>query len=178
MSQTHRCPIHCQNTQQTKQLRDEISESGDGADEGGLQCLPSIPGRVWRRASWRRSGKPVEKPCTYSSGLLRPSGSKNTCSPLPPLPPASLPGATLSLSCPPSLPSHTLRPYPDLPSLPPYPLLSSPTLPPYPLQLRKGVSLAAHALTCLYASTLTSAHAGAPTWPHTTAPARTSQPPH
>ena len=39
----------------------------------------SAPGRVLKRASCRRSGSPVEKPWTYSSGVSRPSGSRNTC---------------------------------------------------------------------------------------------------
>ena len=41
--------------------------------------LGPVPGSVCSSASWRRSGSPVEKPCTYSSGVWRPSGSRNTC---------------------------------------------------------------------------------------------------
>ena len=39
----------------------------------------AAPGSVRSSASWRRSGRPVLKPWTYSSGVSRPSGSKNTC---------------------------------------------------------------------------------------------------
>ena len=34
------------------------------------------PGKVLKSFNWIFSGKPVEKPCTYISGVLIPSGSK------------------------------------------------------------------------------------------------------
>ena len=41
-----------------------------------LHC--SSPGSVRSRASCSRSGRPVERPWTYTSGVRRPSGSRKT----------------------------------------------------------------------------------------------------
>ncbi len=35
----------------------------------------SKPGKVFNIADWMFSGKPVENPCTYNSGVSLPSGS-------------------------------------------------------------------------------------------------------
>ncbi len=57
--------------------------AGTGVEAGARaedQQGAHIPGRVCKRANCSLSGSPVEKPWTYSSGVVRPSGSRKTYS--------------------------------------------------------------------------------------------------
>ena len=56
----------------------KAGQAGQGrAGQGSTWA--GAPGRVCKSASCSLSGSPVEKPWTYNSGVVRPSGSRNTC---------------------------------------------------------------------------------------------------